>query len=61
MGLGIGELLIILAIVVLLFGATRLPKLARSLGETQRELRAAQKEINGDTSSEPVEERKPQT
>jgi sec-independent protein translocase protein TatA len=30
---GLPELLIILAIVLLLFGATRLPKLGRSLGE----------------------------
>ncbi|MBX7158907.1 MAG: twin-arginine translocase TatA/TatE family subunit [Acidimicrobiia bacterium] len=36
-GLGATELLIILAVVVLLFGATRLPKLARSLGESKKE------------------------
>ncbi|MFN8103451.1 MAG: twin-arginine translocase TatA/TatE family subunit [Acidimicrobiia bacterium] len=36
-GLGPTELLIILGIVVLLFGATRLPKLARSLGESKKE------------------------
>ena len=32
-GLGAPELIIILLVVVLLFGSTRLPKLARSLGE----------------------------
>jgi sec-independent protein translocase protein TatA len=37
--LGPTELLIILVLVVVLFGAARLPKLARSLGEAQRELR----------------------
>jgi sec-independent protein translocase protein TatA len=37
--IGAAELLIVLAVVVLLFGSTRLPKLARSLGEAQRELR----------------------
>jgi sec-independent protein translocase protein TatA len=36
---GAAELLIVLAVVLLLFGSTRLPKLARSLGEAQRELR----------------------
>ncbi len=36
---GAAELLIVLAIVLLLFGSTRLPRLARSLGEAQRELR----------------------
>jgi sec-independent protein translocase protein TatA len=39
MSLGIAELLVILAIVFLLFGATRLPKLARSMGEARREFR----------------------
>jgi sec-independent protein translocase protein TatA len=39
MNFGIAELLIVLAVVVLLFGATRLPKLARSMGEAKREFR----------------------
>jgi sec-independent protein translocase protein TatA len=38
-GLGVGELLIILLILVLLFGAAKLPKLARSIGEAGGELR----------------------
>jgi sec-independent protein translocase protein TatA len=37
MSLGAPELIIILIIVLLLFGTTRLPKLARSLGEASRE------------------------
>ena len=37
MSLGVPELLVILLIVLLLFGASRLPKLARSLGEAKRE------------------------
>ena len=36
-GIGAPELLIILAVVLLLFGASRLPKLAKSLGEAKRE------------------------
>jgi sec-independent protein translocase protein TatA len=32
-GLGMGELLIILVIVVVIFGASRLPQLGRGLGE----------------------------
>lgn len=40
MNLGGPELLIILAIVLLIFGGSKLPKLAKSLGEAQRELRA---------------------
>ncbi len=32
-GLGIGELMVILAILLLVFGANRLPKLGKALGE----------------------------
>lgn len=37
--LGAPELLIILVVVLLLFGASRLPKLARSLGQASKEFR----------------------
>ena len=33
------ELLLVLAVVLLLFGSTRLPKLARSLGQASREFK----------------------
>ena len=36
-GLGATELLVVLAIVLLLFGSSQLPKLARSMGEARRE------------------------
>jgi len=39
MNLGPTELIIVLVIVFLLFGATRLPKLARSLGEASKEFK----------------------
>ena len=35
------ELLIVLAIVVLVFGSSQLPKLARSLGQAQKEFKSA--------------------
>lgn len=38
-GLGTPELIIILSIVLVLFGASRLPKLARSIGQAGQELR----------------------
>ena len=41
MNLGPTELLIVLAIVMLLFGAAKLPKLARSFGESAKEFKAA--------------------
>jgi len=37
--LGAPELLIVLVIVLLIFGGTKLPKLARSLGQAQREFK----------------------
>jgi sec-independent protein translocase protein TatA len=39
--LGAPELAILLVVVLVLFGGTKLPKLARSLGEARRELEAA--------------------
>lgn len=47
--LGPTEVLIVLAIVILLFGSTRLPRLARSIGEARRELQTASVEIDGGT------------
>ncbi|GAA4226903.1 hypothetical protein GCM10022254_13230 [Actinomadura meridiana] len=42
-GLGSTEILIILAVVLLLFGSTKLPTLARSLGKSARILKAETK------------------
>ncbi|MBK5289807.1 MAG: twin-arginine translocase TatA/TatE family subunit [Acidimicrobiia bacterium] len=39
-GLGAPELLIVLAVVVVLFGGAKIPKLARSLGQAQKEFKA---------------------
>ena len=44
-GIGPTELIIILIIVVLLFGAKKLPELARSVGDSAKELR---KGLNGE-------------
>jgi sec-independent protein translocase protein TatA len=41
--IGFGELVLILAIVLLVVGAKRLPELARSLGEALREFQRAVK------------------
>ena len=48
-GLGTGELLIILVVVLVLFGGAKLPKLARSLGQAQNEFK------KGITEGEPDE------
>ncbi|OWY58974.1 twin-arginine translocase TatA/TatE family subunit [cyanobacterium TDX16] len=44
MNLGSTELLIILAIILLVFGSTKLPKLARSLGQAQKEFKTGMDE-----------------
>ncbi len=38
-GIGAPELIIVLVIVVLLFGSTKLPKLAKSLGQASKEFK----------------------
>lgn len=40
MDIGWPELIIILVILLLLFGSTKLPKLTRSIGESARELKS---------------------
>ena len=44
-GLGYQELLIILVIVLILFGANRLPELARSLGSSVKEFKKGVNEV----------------
>jgi sec-independent protein translocase protein TatA len=39
MNLGAPELIIVLLIVLLVFGGTKLPKLARSMGQAQKEFK----------------------
>lgn len=55
MRIGWTEILIILAIVLLLFGAKRLPELARSLGKSLKEFK---KGIHDDKSSDDDDEKK---
>lgn len=50
-GLRPGELIVILIIVLLLFGAKRLPELARGVGQGVREFRKGMNEIPDDTKN----------
>jgi sec-independent protein translocase protein TatA len=46
--IGMPELIIILVVVVLLFGASRLPELARSVGVSMKEFKKATREAQED-------------
>jgi sec-independent protein translocase protein TatA len=45
---GIGELFIILLIILILFGASKLPEIARALGRSIKEFKKGAKEIKED-------------
>ncbi len=53
MDLGVPELLIVLAVVLLMFGGPKLPDLARSLGKAQSEFK---KGLSGDAQDEPAKQ-----
>ncbi len=53
-GIGTPELIIILVILVLLFGARKLPELAKSIGDSMKELR---KGVNGDDNDKTEKEK----
>jgi sec-independent protein translocase protein TatA len=58
-GLGYQELLIILVIVLVLFGANRLPELARSLGSSVKEFKKGVNEpVKDDVAAARKEEEK---
>ena len=54
-GIGIQELLVILLICLLIFGAAKLPEIGKALGKTIKEFKKSIKDIN----SEDEEEKKP--
>ena len=60
MDVGVPELLIILAVVLLVFGSKKLPELARSLGQASKEFRRGTRDEkeqpdSGDSSGGPTE------
>ncbi|ODS59552.1 MAG: preprotein translocase subunit TatA [Acidobacteria bacterium SCN 69-37] len=48
MRLGVMELLIILAIIILIFGASRLPELGKGIGKGIKNFREANRSAGGD-------------
>jgi len=59
-GLGIGEIIIIVLVILLLFGARKIPELARSLGNSISEFKkGAKDEINStDEEAKKIENKK---
>lgn len=56
LGLGAPELVVILVILLVLFGGSKLPSLAKGLGQSIKEFKKASKE--GDELEKPVEVKK---
>lgn len=54
---GMGELIVVLLIVLLLFGASKLPEIARALGKSIKEFKKAGKEIKTDLQESTKEEK----
>lgn len=59
--LGTGELVLIFLIVLLLFGAKRLPEIARGLGRSIKEFKKAGKEVEEDIKDVTKEDKKDNT
>lgn len=55
---GMGELIVIFLIILFLFGATKLPEIARSLGKSIKEFKKAGKEIKDDIEEVTKDEKK---
>ena len=58
MGIGMQELLVVLLIILVLFGAKKIPDLARGLGRGLREFRKAVKEDSAEPANEKSVENK---
>ena len=58
-GIGVQELLLILFIVLILFGAKKVPELAKGLGNALREFRKATKDIELDDAKSDEPKDKP--
>jgi sec-independent protein translocase protein TatA len=58
-GIGWQEILLIVLIILLLFGAKRIPEVMRSIGKGVRELKRGMKDIDSDDEPKPKDEPKP--
>ncbi|KXU37579.1 hypothetical protein AXK11_01920 [Cephaloticoccus primus] len=53
-GIGVPELLLIFGVLILLFGATKLPSLAKGLGQSIKEFKKASQETSEDEAPKPT-------
>lgn len=58
-GLGGTELLVVFVVILLVFGPSQIPKMARGLGEAMREFRKAQREIGDEMRHDELKAVKP--
>jgi sec-independent protein translocase protein TatA len=56
--LGTGEIILIVLVVLILFGAKKIPELAQGIGKGMREFKKSLKDVEDDIKSEPVEKKK---
>lgn len=61
--LGTGEIILILLVVLVLFGAKKIPELAQGLGKGIREFKKAMKDVEDEIKQEPekIESKKEET
>lgn len=55
--LGMGELIVIFLVVLLLFGASQIPKVAKGLGQGLREFKKAARELQDDDREQEKKDR----
>ncbi|MGI8809898.1 MAG: twin-arginine translocase TatA/TatE family subunit [Acidimicrobiales bacterium] len=55
--IGATELIVFLLVILLLFGSTKLPKLAKSLGEAQKEFKKGVAEAEAESAKPPADEK----
>ena len=58
-GLGGTELLVLFVVILLVFGPSQIPKMARGLGQAKREFRKAQREISDEMKADDAATTKP--
>lgn len=59
LGLGGTEIAVLFLIILLIFGPSQIPKMARGIGQALREFRKAQREIGDELNRDDTPERSP--